>query len=55
VELSNEALQFQHKKHDVTVQPIITYIYFGMHPVIVFLLQESIIRTKCKTSMKEPI
>jgi len=33
VELSNKALQFQHKKRDVTVQPVITYIYFGMHPV----------------------
>jgi len=35
VELSNEVFQFQHKKRDVTVQPVITgnYIYFGMHPV----------------------
>jgi len=36
VELSNEAFQFQHKKHDVTVQPVITYIYFVMHPVYCF-------------------
>jgi len=33
LELSYEAFHFQHKKRDVTVQPVITYIYFGMHPV----------------------
>jgi len=27
VELSNEAFQFQHKKQDVTVQPVITNNY----------------------------
>jgi len=28
--------QFQHKKRDITVQPEITHIYFGMHPVYGF-------------------
>jgi len=36
VEFSNGAFQFQHKKHDVTVPAVITYIYFGMRPVYRF-------------------
>jgi len=36
VELSNKAFQFQHKKRDITVQPVITCIYFVMHPVYCF-------------------
>jgi len=53
VELSNEAFQFQHKEHDVTVQPVITgtYIYFSMHPVYCFPTVRGHNQIKCNITL----